>query len=114
MARSESKFTMRKTQTVSQYDSTLELRGEDRRRFFRNPSKYLQGLLRHKGLKYRKVTVSGLDRETVRKAMVREEDVEITVKGLWMHIDFDFIHHPSRECQWVYTVIIVVVSHPDL
>jgi hypothetical protein len=102
---------MRKTQTLSHYESRLELHDEDRKRFFRNPAKYLKSCLRQEGLKWRKISVSGLERATVQRAMARGV-VIVILEGQWMHVDFD-TQHPSRACEWVFVVskvIIIVVQ----
>jgi hypothetical protein len=110
MARSQLKFTVRKTQTFSHYESRLELHDEDRKRFFRNPSRYLQNCLRQEGLKWRKVSVSGLDRATVKRATAPRV-VVVIIEGQWMHVDFD-VERPSRVCEWVFVVsrVIVIVA----
>jgi len=110
MARARAKFTIRRTKTTSEYESQLELRDEDKRRFFRNPSRYLQGQLRQQRLRWRKVGVSKVERATVQRALA-SATVVVIIKGRWMHIDFD-TQHPERACEWFFEItdIIIVVE----
>jgi len=110
MAAPKSKFTIGKTIVTSEYTSRLELRGDDIKRFFRNPARYLQSCLRKKGLKWREVRVERLDRDTVKRAMASSGGTVI-IKVQWVHIDFDFIHHPPQTCQWVAQITIIVISN---
>ena len=107
MAKSKSKLMMRKTQTVSRYVSRFELRGDDRQRFFRNPSKYLQGYLRKQRLRWRGVEVVGLGRAAARRAMASGIEVVILI-GHWEHVEWSEID-PARVCLYVFYVDDIVV-----
>jgi len=115
MAARKSKFTMQKALVRSEYTSRLELRGEDIKRFFRNPDRYLQTCLRKKGLRYRKVRVARLERATAKRAMARGV-VIIIITGHWAHIDFS-VFDPSSVCEWVFEIDdieIIVIGNGDL
>lgn len=112
MAKAKGRFTISKTKTKSEFESRLELRGAEAGAFFRGPSKFLQAHLRRKGLKFRKVTVSKIDRRTIQPAISRAGGrVIIIINGRWMHIDFD-TQNPELVCEWYFEVteIIVVVE----
>jgi hypothetical protein len=103
MAARRSKFTMRKAVVRSEYTTQLELRGDDIKRFFRTPERYLQSLLRKKGVRWRKIRVARPERETVRRATASRVIIVI-IKGRWMHIDFD-TQDPSRVCEWYFEIL---------
>jgi hypothetical protein len=103
MAERKSKFTMQKAVVTSEYTSQLELRGQDIKRFFRNPTAYLQTCLRKKAVKWRKVRIARLERATVKRATAQAVIVVI-ITGRWMHIDFD-TQDPSRVCEWFFDII---------
>jgi hypothetical protein len=46
----------------------------------------------------------------VKRAMASSGGTVI-IKVQWVHIDFDFIHHPPQTCQWVAQITIIVISN---
>jgi hypothetical protein len=102
MAATKSKFTMQKALVRSEYTARLELRGEDIKRFFQGPERYLQSWLRKKGVRWRKVRVARPERETVKRATASRVIIVI-IDGRWMHIDFD-TQNPELVCEWYFEI----------